>query len=138
MAELKTKENDASVDAFLQSVEDPLRRNDCYRLLSLMHEVTGEPPRIWGDSIVGFGTYHYRYQSRREGDFFQTGFSPRKQNLTLYIMSGLDNTSELMDRLGRFKTGKSCLYLKKLDDIDQAVLRELIITSIDRLKKMYP
>ncbi len=138
MAELKTKKNDRDVDSFLQNVEDPVRRNDCRRVKDLMQEVTGEPPRMWGDSIVGFGAYHYKYESGREGDWFLTGFSPRKQNLTLYIMSGFDHEAELMGRLGKYKTGKSCLYLKKLDDVDPEVLRQMIRSSVARMKKTYP
>ena len=138
MAELKTRPNDGSVEDFLGSVEDPGRREDCRRILDLMQEVTGHPPRMWGPSIVGFGTYHYKYASGREADWMLTGFSPRKQNLTLYIMSGFDHEDELMGRLGKYKTGKSCLYLKKLDDVDLDVLREMVRSSVERMKKMYP
>ena len=131
MAELKTKSNDGSVEAFLNNVSDPKKRQDSYTVLELMKQVTGEEPVMWGDSIVGFGNYHYCYESRREGDWFLTGFSPRAQNLTLYIMSGFDQYDELMSRLGKYKTGKACLYVKKIDDIDQGVLRELVRLSVE-------
>jgi len=131
MAELKTKSNDGSVEAFLNNVSDPKKRQDSYTVLELMKQVTGEEPVMWGDSIVGFGNYHYCYESGREGDWFLTGFSPRAQNLTLYIMSGFDQYDELMSRLGKYKTGKACLYVKKIDDIDQGVLRELVRLSVE-------
>ncbi len=129
MAELKTKENDASVKEFLNSVTDEKKRQDSFTIMNLMQEVTGEEPRMWGDSIVGFGHYHYKYASGREGDWFLTGFSPRKQSLTLYIMSGFDKYDALMSKLGKFKTGKSCLYVKKMEDVDETVLRELVKQS---------
>jgi hypothetical protein len=135
MAELKTKENDASVQAYIDAIGDDARRADCEAVMALMSEVTGEEPAMWGDSIVGFGSYHYRYESGREGDWMLTGFSSRKQNLTLYIMSGFSRFDELMDRLGKFKTGKSCLYLKRLEDIDREVLRELITESVGYLRE---
>lgn len=129
MTELKTKVNDQSVEAFLNGVADEKKREDSYAILELMQEVTGEEPKMWGDSMVGFGTYHYRYASGREGDWFVTGFSPRKQNLTLYIMAGFDGYDDLLSRLGKFKTGKSCLYVKRLEDVDRDVLRELVRQS---------
>ena len=137
MAELKTKPTAVSPEAFVQGVEHPRRREDALELLQIMREVTGEEPRMWGPSIVGFGSYHYRYESGREGDWFLTGFSPRKQNLSLYIMAGFDRYDELMAKLGKFKTGKSCLYVNKLDDIDRDVLRTLIASSCDYLKERY-
>lgn len=136
MGGLKTQKTRASVRAFLDGVADERRRRDSFRILALMREVTGEPPRMWGSSIVGFGDYHYRYASGREGDFFLTGFSPRKQSLTLYIMSGFgdyDRSGEsaaLLRRLGKFKTGKACLYINSLEDVDLEVLRELIARSV--------
>jgi len=138
MAELKTKLNDGSVGDFISSIEDPVRRADCLKITDLMQKLTGEPPRMWGDSMVGFGTYHYKYASGREGDWFLVGFSPRKQNLTLYLMSGFKQTESLLMKLGRYKTGKSCLYIKKLDDIDLDVLKEMILASIKSLKRYYP
>ncbi len=137
MAELKTKPNQQSVTEFLASVEDEQKRADSYALLELMQEVTGEPPRLWGDSIVGFGSYHYRYASGREGDWFLTGFSPRKQNLTLYIMAGFDRYDALLEQLGKHKTGKSCLYIKRLEDVDRQALRKLVEESVQHMKKTY-
>ena len=133
MAELKTKPTDHSVEAFLNSVADDQKRQDSFTILNLMAEVTGDEPQMWGDSIVGFGRYHYKYASGREGDWFLTGFSPRKQSLTLYIMAGFDDYDNLMAQLGKYKTGKSCLYIKKLKDIDQAVLRELVKQSVEHM-----
>ena len=135
MAELKTRVNDASVAEFLQGVDDQQKRADCLEIVDLMRDITGEEPKMWGDSIVGFGTYRYRYASGREGDWMQVGFSPRKQSLTLYIMSGFSRYDELMDRLGTYKTGKSCLYVKRLSDVDHDVLRELITQSVEHVKK---
>jgi len=130
MAELKTKRNDQSVDEFLQAIPDERRRKDCYTVLELMKKVTGEEPKMWGDAIVGFGAYHYKYASGREGDWFFTGFSPRKQNLTLYIMSGFEEYNDLLNKLGKLKTGKACLYINKLKDVDLSVLRELVTKSV--------
>jgi len=130
MAELKTKRNDQSVDEFLQAIPDERRRKDCYTVLELMKKVTGEEPKMWGDAIVGFGAYHYKYASGREGDWFLTGFSPRKQNLTLYIMSGFEEYNDLLNKLGKLKTGKACLYINKLKDVDLSVLRELVTKSV--------
>lgn len=133
MAELKTKKNDASVQAFLDQVEPESKRNDCFRVLEIMKEITGEDPNMWGDSIVGFGQTHYKYASGREGDWFQIGFSPRKQNLTLYVMSGYEGYEDLLERLGKYKTGVSCLYLKHLDDVDEAVLKEILLRTVEQL-----
>ena len=130
MAELKTKVNDASVEAFLNTIEDAKKRQDSFTVLELMKEVTGAEPKMWGSSIIGFGDTHYKYATGREGDWFLTGFSPRKQNLTLYIAGGFDEHAELMQTLGKHKIGKGCLYINKLSDIDQAKLRELIKRSV--------
>lgn len=130
MAELKTKVNDANVWEFLESVPDEKKRDDSLAVLALMREVTGEEPKMWGTSIVGFGSYHYQYESGREGEFMLVGFSPRKQNLTLYIMPGFERYDQLMAKLGKYKTGKSCLYVKKLEDVNQDVLRELVAQSV--------
>jgi len=138
MTELKTKPNDKNVDEFLKKVENPNKKGDCYEILNLMKEVTQEEPKMWGDSIVGFGTYHYKYKSGREGDWFLTGFSPRKQNLTLYIMSGFEKYNKLLKKLGKYKTGKSCLYINKLQDIDKNTLKKLVIESVKYMKKEYP
>lgn len=131
MAELKTKPTIQTAPEFLMAtVADDQRRVDCFTLIELMQKATGCEPVMWGASIVGFGKYHYRYASGREGDWMVTGFSPRKNDLTLYIISGFDNSPELMQKLGKYKTGKSCLYLKRLADVDQKVLRQLIDTSV--------
>ena len=138
MAELKTKINDGDVLAFLESVEDPKRREDGFKALDLMKKISGCEPKMWGGSIVGFDSYHYVYSSGREGDWPAVGFSPRKQALSLYIMSGFSKYQDLMDKLGKFKTGKSCLYVKKWEDIDENVLSELISNSIAYIKEKYP
>lgn len=134
MAELKTKKNDASVDAFLAKIEDPRRKKDCVAVVELMKKATKSEPKMWGTSIVGFGHYHYKYESGREGDWFLTGFSPRKQNLTLYIMPGFKKYGELLGKLGKHKIGKSCLYLNKLEDVDVTVLKTLIENSVTWLQ----
>jgi len=135
MAELKTKRNDASVVAFLDSIPDEQRRKDCRTVLKMMKEATGAPPRMWGKDIVGLGDYHYRYASGREGDWFLMGFSPRKQDLTLYLMAGYERYPELMRKLGKHKTGKSCLYLKRLADVDVTVLTQLISASVKQMAR---
>jgi hypothetical protein len=135
MAELKTKKNDASVEDFLNSIENEKRRQDSFAVLELMKKITKQKPKMWGDSVVGFGSYHYKYESGRECDWFVTGFSPRKQNLTLYIMSGFAKYDELMSKLGKHKTGSSCLYIKRLEDINQDVLKELIEKSVEAVSK---
>lgn len=137
MAKMKTTLNDGDVNAFLHSVEDEKKREDCYTLLKMMHQITGDEPKMWGSSIVGFGSYHYKYESGREGDFFITGFSPRKQALTLYIMPGFGRYGELMQKLGKYKTGKSCLYIKKLTDVDVEVLKSLIEESAAHMNSKY-
>ncbi len=133
MAEVKTKPTEESVSGFLKTVSDKSRREDCLTVLELMKDVTGEEPKMWGSSIVGFGRYRYRYESGREGEFMITGFSPRKSDLTLYIMPGFEPASELMARLGKHKTGKSCLYIKKLADVDLGVLRKIVEKSVKRM-----
>lgn len=133
MAELKTQPTESSVNDFLAGVDEE-RRDDCRTLVDLMSRATGEPPKMWGASIVGFGSYRYEYESGRSGDWFLTGFSPRKRNLTLYIMAGFDRYEELMERLGKHSTGKSCLYVKGLSDIDMDVLRELVQASVDHMR----
>ena len=135
MAELKTQPNKQDVDNFLNGVENDTKREDSFSILELMKEETGDEPIMWGDSIVGFGEYHYKYASGREAEWFLTGFSPRKQTLTLYIMDGFDEYDELLDKLGKHSTGKSCLYIKKLDDVDQDVLRELVRKSVAHMKE---
>lgn len=130
MAELKTKKTTASVEDFLNAIPDAQRREDCFVLAALMQEATQSPPSMWGESIVGFGSYHYKYASGREGDWFVVGFAPRKQDLTLYLMGGLEQREALLSRLGKHKTGKGCLYVKRLTDVDMVVLRELVAQSV--------
>ena len=130
MAELKTQRNDASVEEFLNAVEHEQKRKDAFAILALMQEATGEEPQMWGASIVGFGSYRYKYGSGRTGEWMMVGFSPRKQNLTLYIMAGFDEYDELLGKLGKHSTGKSCLYIKRLADVDMAALNELIALSV--------
>ncbi len=134
MAELKTQPNDTSVEQFLNTVENDTKREDSFTILELMRQVTGSDPIMWGDSIIGFGTYHYKYASGREADWFLTGFSPRVQNLTLYIMSGFDEYDDLLGKLGKHSTGKSCLYVKRLENIDLDILKELIAKSVAHMK----
>jgi hypothetical protein len=135
MAELKTKPTGDSVRTFLDGIEDEERRRDCRELAKLMTRATGSPPKMWGTGIVGFGTYHYKYDSGREGDWFLAGFSPRKQDLTLYVMAGFQEFPALMKRLGKYKTGKSCLYVKRLSDIDAGVLDALVRGSVDSIRE---
>lgn len=137
MADLKTKRNKASVDAFLGKVADEGRRKDCRTLLRMMGKATGAKPEMWGPSVVGFGSYHYKYPSGREGDWFLAGFSPRKQDLTLYVMAGFSRYEELLGKLGKHKTGKACLYLKRLSDVDLGVLEELVTASVAHLKRTH-
>ena len=135
MAENKTKPNTKSVPEFLEQIENPKRKADCLYIAAFMEKLTGSKPKMWGESIVGFGEYHYKYASGREGDWFITGFSPRKQNLTLYMMGYLEHYPDHLERLGKFKHGKGCLYINRLEDIDLKVLEEMIRTSLKRLKK---
>ena len=137
MAELKTKKTEASVDDFIAGIADDQRRKDCKALLTIMKRVTKAPPKMWGASMVGFGSYHYTYASGREGDWFLAGFSPRKQDLTVYVLAGFEDYPELMAKLGKYKTGKSCLYLKRLSDVDAAVLEKLIAVSVKDMKEHY-
>lgn len=132
MSDLKTKPTNASVDEFLNSVEHPQRREDGFELLRMMKEITKEEPTMWGPSIVGFGSYHYKYESGREGEMPITGFSPRKKSLTVYIMSGFEKYQHLLEKLGKHKTGKSCLYINKLEDVDWVVLKEIIRKSVEQ------
>ena len=132
--ELKTKLNEGNVEGFLNSVEDEEKRADCFRVLELMKSVSGEEPKMWGPSIVGFGTTHLKYESGRELDWMLVGFSPRKANITLYITDCFERYGDLMSKLGKYKTGKSCLYIKKLSDVDMKVVENLIASSIDHIK----
>jgi len=143
MAEMKTVKNDNSVENFLNNVDHENKREDSFKILQMMQEVTGEEPKMWGDSIIGFGEYHYRYASGREGNAPLVGFSPRKQNLTLYLMGCYINPDDkqydqLFQQLGKHKTGKSCLYVNKLSDVDISVLEQLITRSFEDMQKHYP
>jgi len=136
MAELKTKLNDASVEDFLNTIEDDQKRRDCFEIMKIMKQAAKAGPKMWGSSIVGFGSYHYKGASGREGDWMLTGFSPRKQNITLYIMGGFNGQENLMKKLGKHSTGKACLYIKKLEDVDKKVLKELVSASVKVMKQL--
>ena len=138
MSDLKTKPTAASVNAFINAIDDERKREDARAVAAMMAEITNAPPKMWGSSIVGFGSYHYRYASGREGDFMETGFSPRKRALTLYIMAGFSEYEDLLARLGKFSIGKSCLYIKRLADVDETVLRELVERSVAYIRDKYP
>ncbi|HYM21353.1 MAG TPA: DUF1801 domain-containing protein [Candidatus Kapabacteria bacterium] len=136
--ELKTKINDASVKAFLDKIEDKQKRDDCYSIVNMMQTATKQQPKMWGTAIVGFGSYHYKYASGHEGDAPLLALSPRKANITLYLMLGLNQHTEILGRLGKHKTGKGCLYIKKLSDVDEKVLTELVKRSFEFTKKQFP
>jgi|SRR5687767_13624956 hypothetical protein len=132
--DVKTKVNDASVTDFLNSVTDEQKRKDSLAILKIMKQMTKEEPKMWGASIVGFGSYHYKGASGREGDWMQIGFSPRKQNLTLYLMGGFNAHTDLLKKLGKHKTSVGCLYIKKLEDVDVDVLKKLMTESLKVMK----
>ena len=134
----KTVPTKADVNAFIAAIENDKKRDQSERLLALFKEVTGMTPTMWGESIIGFGQYHYKYASGREGDMLLTGFSPRVQNFSLYVMSGFDQLGDLLAQLGKHKTSKACLYIKALDDIDLNVLKKIIRGSLDDTLKRYP
>jgi len=134
MAETKTKPTNESVESFLNKISDEERRKDCFQVAKIMEEITGEKPKMWGPSIVGFGSYHYKYDSGREGDWLVTGFSPRKKDLTLYMMMGFEKHPELMEKLGKHSAAKSCLYIKRLSDVHVPTLKKLIKSSVKDLK----
>ena len=138
MAELKTKQTDASVEAYLNAIEDAQRRSDCRAIADIMRRVTKYEPKMWGPSIVGFGSYHYKYESGHEGDACLAGFSSRKAEISLYLMPGLDAKQTLLAALGKHKAGKGCLYVKRLSDIDVRVLEKLIRASVAELRRRYP
>lgn len=129
MAEMKTVQTEASVEDFLNLIENDQKREDCFEIVKMMKQVTKKEPKMWGPSIIGFGSYHYKYESGREGDAPQIGFSPRKQNITLYILSDSDHENPLLQKLGKHSTSKVCLYIKRLADVDKKVLLELIKES---------
>ncbi len=137
MAENKTKPGKKSVTAFIKGIADPQRRADTKKVAAMMRKATGSRARMWGASIVGFGSYHYRYDSGREGDFMITGLSPRKQALTVYIMPGFSHFEDHMKKLGKYTTGKSCLYIKRLADVDEKVLNRLIVDAVKYMRKHY-
>ncbi len=136
-ASMKTSQNDSSVDAFIASVENERRRADAENLLTLFGRVTKLQPKMWGPSIIGYGRYEYRYDSGREGESLMTGFSPRKASMSIYIMPGYQDLSSMLARLGKHKTGKSCLYVNKLDDVDEAVLEEIIHFGLTYMRSNY-
>jgi hypothetical protein len=136
--EPKTKKTDASVEAFLNSVADQRKRQDCFVLVDLMSEVTGSEPSMWGDSIVGFGSYPQTYSNGKVYDWPVIAFSPRKQNLTLYVMSDGEQFDELLGRLGKHSASKACLYIKRLSDVDMTVLRELIELTVAHMAQQHP
>ena len=138
VAKLKTRPNDADVGAFIAGIDDDAKREDAERLLALMADVTGEPATMWGQSIVGFGSYRYRYASGHQGEWMLTGFSPRKRNLTVYIMPGFATFESVLKQLGKHKTSRSCLYVQRLSDIDVDVLRTLIANAVDIMRQRYP
>jgi hypothetical protein len=134
----KTTETDASVDDYLAAIDDEVRRDDCRVLARLMSGVTRQPPRMWGTGIVGFGSYHYRYESGREGDAPLTGFAARKGDISVYLVAGFEGREALLARLGRHKTGKACLYVRRLSDVDMQVLEQLVAGSVEQMRKRYP
>lgn len=136
-AKLKTAQTTESPRAFIETIENAQRQADAKQLLKLFNRITGLKPKMWGNSIIGYGRYHYRYESGREGEFFMTGFSPRKANSTVYIMPGYQDLSEMLNRLGKHKTGKSCLYINKLSDINLDVLEEIIRYGLGYMKANY-
>ncbi len=134
MAVLKTKETDENVNTFLNTVEDEQKRKDCFSLVEIIQHATGLPPKMWGTAIIGFGSYHYKYESGHEGDMCVIGFSPRKQNIVLYGMGGAERHHDLLQNLGKHKTGKGCLYINKLSDVNENVLEKIIKASFDYIK----
>ena len=137
MADNKTRPTGASVTAFMAAISDRGMRTDAKKVAAMMRRATGKRARMWGPSIVGYGSYHYRYASGREGEFMITGFSPRKQALTIYIMPGFSRFDTLMSKLGTYKTGKSCLYIRRLADVDETVLEQIIEESVDFMRVHY-
>lgn len=137
VAENKTKATKRSVTDFINSIEDKQKRSDAKTVSAMMRKATGARARMWGSSIVGFGEYHYKYDSGREGDYMIAGFSPRKQALTVYIMAGFSRYQSLMKKLGKYKTGKSCLYIKRLSDVDEKILEQLIVKAVQYMRKNY-
>jgi len=137
MAENKNQPTNQSVTAYLDAVEHDKRRTDAYTLFELFNRIMPEPAVLWGESLIGYGSYHYKYDSGREGDFFLTGFAPRKQNISVYIIPGFERFNDLLSQLGKYKTGASCLYINKLEDIDLQVLEKLIRESVAVMRAKY-
>ena len=137
MAELKTKANDASVSEFLADLTDPQKRADCKAIAKMMREATGKRAKMWGTSIVGYDQYEYTYASGRSGSWMMTGFSPRARDITFYIMPGFSKFGPLLKKLGKYRTGKSCLYIKKLADVDEKLLAQLIAGSVREMRRKY-
>jgi hypothetical protein len=135
VAELKTKPTDESVEKFLSKIPDAQKREDCFTIAKIMQEITGSEPKMWGASIIGFGNYHYKYASGREGDWMLTGFAPRKQDLTLYLMEGFEKYGDLRKQLGKHRVGRSCLYIRRLSDIHMPTLKKLIQSSVKHMSK---
>ena len=138
MAELKTKVNELSVEAYFDAIVDETRRDDCQTLAKLMSRVTQHPPKMWGNSIVGFGAYHYKYASGHEGDTCAVGFSSRKGDISVYILSGFDEHEALLAKLGKHKVGKACLYIRRLSDLELPILEQLVARSIAEVRRRYP
>ena len=138
MAETKTKPTEVTVDSFIDAIENPVRREDAKGVRAMMERLTGEPARMWGPSIIGFGSYHYKYDSGHEGVSCRLGFSPRKAELVLYVLTGSDEQEAQLARLGKHKTGKSCLYVKKLADVDLGVLEDLTLSALTHMDEKYP
>ena len=138
MAELKTKENDSSVQAYLEAIEDEARRQDCQELAEIMQRVTGLEPRMWGSSIVGFGSYHYKYASGHEGDACLVGFSSRKGDISLYLSNAFESRESLLAEFGKHKTGKACVYIRRLSDVRVPVLEKLVAETVAEKRRNYP
>lgn len=136
--ELKTKATPLSVGDFIEAVADERQRDDAKRIVAMMERLSGHPPKMWGPSIIGFGQYHYKYESGHEGEMARIGFSPRKGKTVLYLIDGFDGHAELLAKLGKHKTGKSCLYIKRLSDIDEGVLEQLCVESLKWMAQKYP
>ncbi len=137
MGGIKTHSTDDSVDAFISAIEDEARREDCLVLLALMKRVTGEEPRVWSSGLIGFGTYHYKSSSGQEGDWFPVGFASRKAALTVYLGLELDSLAKRLENLGKHKTGKGCIYIKRLSDVDTGVLEQLVADAYAHMKQAY-
>lgn len=138
MSEAKTRPTDTPLQSYLDGIADPQRRSDCAQLATVMQRLSGCPPVLWGGSIVGFGSYHYRYESGHQGEACVVGFSSRKDSISLYLLAGFDGAAALLQQLGKHKTGKACLYIKRLADVQPAVLEQLIQSSIDETRRRWP